>query len=78
MVEITFSICIKHRPKSYVDNILQSINFMSRHPVYMVEMSGKSYFDLDFWDYIAHSLESWIQSEASQVVVIEASLMLGL
>ena len=38
----------------------------------------KAYFDLGFWDCAAHSLESWIQSEASQAVVIEAYLMLGL
>lgn len=44
----------------------------------MIEMGGKGYFDLGFCDYTAHSLESWIQSEASQAVVIEASLMLGL
>lgn len=47
--------------------------------MWMVEMGGeKGYFDLGFWDCAARSLESWIQSEASQAVVIEASLMLGL
>lgn len=39
---------------------------------------GNGYFHLGFWDCGAQSLESWIQSEVSQAVVMEASLMLGL
>lgn len=80
VVHLTFFFfsCIKLERQRFEVTLYDS-QYISCPAIQHIQLKGgNGYFHLGFWDCGAQSLESWIQSEVSQAVVIEASLMLGL